>query len=65
MPTWPSPMLLWFSRLPLTLRLPLLVAAMIFIAAVVTTQVAVRSTSAQFEDQIERIGWKRLFRMAG
>ena len=49
-------MLLWFSRLPLTLRLPLLVAAMIFIAAVVTTQVAVRSTSAQFEDQIERIG---------
>ena len=49
-------MLLWFSRLPLTLRLPLLVAAMIFVAAVATTQLAIRSTSAQFEQQIERIG---------
>lgn len=49
-------MLLWFSRLPLTLRLPLLVAAMIFVAAVVTTQVAVQSTSDQFESEIERLG---------
>jgi len=49
-------MLLWFSRLPLTLRLPLLVAALIFVAAVATTQVAVQSTSHQFESQIERIG---------
>ena len=49
-------MLLWFSRLPLTLRLPLLVAAMIFVAAVATTQLAVQSTSDQFESQIERLG---------
>ncbi len=49
-------MLLWFSRLPLTLRLPLLVAAMIFVAAVATTQLAVQSTSDQFERQIERLG---------
>ncbi len=49
-------MLLWFSRLPLTLRLPLLVAVLIFLAAVATTQVAIRSSASQLEAQMERIG---------
>lgn len=49
-------MLLWFSRLPLTLRLPLVVAVMIFVVAVATTQAAIQSSSNQFEQQMQRIG---------
>jgi signal transduction histidine kinase len=49
-------MLVWFSRLPLTLRLPLVVAVMIFVVAVATTQVALYSMSNQFQVQVERIG---------
>lgn len=46
----------WFRRLPITIRLPLAVAAMIFAAAIGTTQLAIRSVSRSFEQQIERLG---------
>lgn len=49
-------MLQWFSRLPLTLRLPLVMAVMIFAVAVATTQAAIQSSSNQFEQQMERVG---------
>ncbi len=47
---------LWFKRLPLTLRFPVAVALMIFIVAVTTTQVAIQTSSRQFERQIGQIG---------
>jgi signal transduction histidine kinase len=49
-------MLSWFRRLPMTVRLPLAVAAMIFAAAIGTTQLAIQSVSRQFEEQLERLG---------
>lgn len=45
-----------FRRLPMTIRLPLVVAAMIFAAAIGTTQLAIQSVSRNFEQQIERLG---------
>jgi len=49
-------MLAWYRRLPLTVRLPAVVAVMIFAAAIGTTQVALHSVSRQFESQMARIG---------
>lgn len=49
-------MLSWLRRLPMTVRLPLAVAAMIFAAAIGTTQLAIQSVSRQFEEQLERLG---------
>lgn len=46
----------WFLRLPLLVRIPLLSAAMIFLIAMVATQMAVFSLSRQYELQTERIG---------
>ncbi len=46
----------WFKRLPLTLRFPVAVALMIFIVAVTTTQVAIQTSSRQFERQMGQVG---------
>ncbi|WP_439518752.1 sensor histidine kinase [Hydrogenophaga sp.] len=55
MPTARS-MLAWYRRLPLTVRLPAVVAVMIFAAAIGTTQVALHTVSRQFESQMANIG---------
>jgi signal transduction histidine kinase len=49
-------MLQWFRRLPLVLRFPIAVALMIFLVAVTTTQVAIQTSSSQFERQMGQIG---------
>jgi signal transduction histidine kinase len=46
----------WYRRLPLTVRLPAVVALMIFAAAMGTTQLALQSVSRQFEAQMAGIG---------
>lgn len=46
----------WFFRLPLLVRIPLLSATMIFLIAMIATQMAVFSLSRQYERQTERIG---------
>ncbi len=46
----------WFFRLPLLVRIPLLSATMIFLIAMVVTQMAIFSLSRQYEIQTERIG---------
>lgn len=46
----------WFFRLPLSVRIPLLTAVMIFMIAMVVTQMAVFSLSRQYELQTERVG---------
>ena len=56
LPSPRRPMIRWFSRMPLTLRLPLAVAAMIFLVSTGTTQLAIQVSSNQFERQMERIG---------
>ena len=52
----PRSMLAWYRRLPLTVRLPAVVALMIFAAAMGTTQLALQSVSRQFEAQMAGIG---------
>ena len=42
-------------RVPMTIRLPLMVGAMIFIVAVSSTQIAIHAMSGRFEKQIETI----------
>ncbi len=42
-------------RLPLTVRLPMMVAAMIFAAAVATTQIVIYGLSMQFERQMTQV----------
>jgi signal transduction histidine kinase len=49
-------MLKWLGRMPLTWRLPLAAAAMIFVAAIGTTQLAMRAFATHAERQIDRIG---------
>ncbi len=49
-------MLARFRQLPLTLRLPLVVAVMIFVTAIGTTQTALNTVARQFESQMGRIG---------
>src|SRR5690554_1174506 len=49
-------MLKWFFRLPLAVRIPLLAALMIFMIAMLVTQMAVFSLSKQYELQTERVG---------
>lgn len=49
-------MLIRYRRLPLTVRLPLVVALMILAAAIGTTQVALHSMSRQFESQMAGVG---------
>lgn len=46
----------WFFRLPLLVRIPLLSAAMIFLTAMLVTQMAIFSLSRQYDIQTERIG---------
>lgn len=46
----------WFFRLPLLVRIPLLSAIMIFLVAILVTQMAILSLSRQYEIQTERIG---------
>lgn len=46
----------WFFRLPLLVRIPLLSAVMIFLIAMLVTQMAIFSLSRQYEIQTERIG---------
>lgn len=46
----------WFRDAPLAVRLPLAAAAMIFLVAVVSTQIAIQSLSLQYERQVERMG---------
>lgn len=52
----PHAVLAAYRRLPLTVRLPLVVAVMIFAAAIGTTQVALQSVSRQFESQMAGVG---------
>ena len=52
----PESMLKWLGRMPLTWRLPLAAAAMIFVAAIGTTQLAMRAFATHAERQIDRIG---------
>lgn len=46
----------WFFRLPLLVRIPLLSAVMIFLIAMLVTQMAIFSLSRQYEIQTERVG---------
>ncbi|MFC3340652.1 sensor histidine kinase [Paracandidimonas soli] len=46
----------WFLRLPLLVRIPLLAATMIFLIAMLVTQIAVFSLSRQYELLTERVG---------
>ena len=46
----------WFFRLPLLVRIPLLSATMIFLIAMLVTQISVFSLSRQYDLQTERIG---------
>lgn len=46
----------WYFRLPLLVRIPLLSATMIFLVAMLVTQIAVFSLSRQYDLQTERIG---------
>lgn len=46
----------WLFRLPLLVRIPLLSATMIFLVAILVTQMAIFSLSRQYELQTERIG---------
>lgn len=46
----------WFFRLPLLIRIPLLSAMMIFLIAMIATQMAIFSLSRQYEIQTKRVG---------
>lgn len=46
----------WFRDTPVAVRLPLAAAAMIFLVAVVSTQIAIQSLSLQYERQVARMG---------
>lgn len=49
-------MIMWFLRLPMSVRLPVAAAAMILAVAVGTTQIAIQSLSRQVERQMDRLG---------
>lgn len=55
----------WFFRLPLLVRIPLLSATMIFLVAILVTQIAIFSLSRQYEIQTERIGQVYLDGLSG
>jgi signal transduction histidine kinase len=46
----------WIRWVPMTIRLPLLAGAMIFVVAVTSTQIAIHALSGRFEKQIETVG---------
>lgn len=46
----------WYLRLPLLVRIPLLAAIMLFVIAMLVTQIAVFSLSRQYEQLTERVG---------